>query len=285
MEDCFLSNGISLLLGRTHMRNSHKINPGQTVSLENISADGKNLHSNRKKAEKEFKELRKEFRELQAKLYAESKRKLLIVFQAMDAGGKDGTIRAITQGVNPQGVRVSSFKAPSKIELAHDFLWRIHLAVPARGMTGIFNRSHYEDVLIVRVDNIVPESVWRPRYEQINYFEKLLADTGTSILKFYLHISKEEQRERFQERIDIPAKNWKFSFEDLEKRKQWDDYMSAYEEMLEKTSTEYAPWYVIPANQNWYRNLAIERIIVNCLNDLDPHYPPPEGDVSGVIVN
>ncbi len=266
------------------MQNIHQITPGQKISLDDTPADGKQFHSDRKKGEKEFKELRKEFRDLQAKLYAENKRKLLIVFQAMDAGGKDGTIRAVTQGVNPQGVRITSFKAPSQLELAHDFLWRIHLAVPARGMIGIFNRSHYEDVLIVRVDNIVPEAIWRPRYKQINDFEKLLTDTGTSILKFYLHISKEEQRERFQERIDIPAKNWKFSFEDLEKRKQWADYMAAYEEMLEKTSTEAAPWFVIPANQNWYRNLAIEKVVVNCLRNLNPQYPAPEGDVSGIKV-
>jgi len=267
------------------MQDIHQLTPGQNTSLADIPADGGEYHSAKKKAEKEFNELRKEFRDLQAKLYAEDKRKILIVFQAMDAGGKDGTIRAITQGVNPQGVRITSFKVPSKLELAHDFLWRIHLAVPSRGMIGIFNRSHYEDVLVVRVDNIVPEAIWRPRYEQINNFEKLLSDTGTLILKFYLHISKEEQRERFQERIDIPAKNWKFSFGDLEKRKQWDDYMAAYEELLQETCTEHAPWHVIPANQNWYRNLAIERIIVNCLRNLDPQYPSPEGDVSGVVVN
>ncbi len=267
------------------MSAAHKIAPDQKVNLSKIVADGKAYHDDRKKAENEFKELRKEFRELQAQFYAEGKRKLLIVFQAMDAGGKDGTIRAVTQGVNPQGVRITSFKAPSKKELAHDFLWRIHSAVPARGMIGIFNRSHYEDVLIVRVDNLVPESVWRPRYEHINNFENLLASSGTTILKFYLHIDKEEQRERFQERINIPEKNWKFSFGDLEKRKQWDDYMVAYEEMLEHTSKAEAPWYVIPANQNWYRNLAIERVIVHTLHDLNPQYPPPEGDVSGVIVD
>ncbi|MDX1417213.1 MAG: polyphosphate kinase 2 family protein [Candidatus Promineifilaceae bacterium] len=266
------------------MQEIHKIKQDQVVSLANISADGKDFHPDRRKAEKEFKNLRKELRELQSKLYAEDKHKLLIVFQALDAGGKDGTIRAITQGVNPQGVRVSSFKAPSKFELAHDFLWRIHKEVPAKGMIRIFNRSHYEDVLIVRVDNLVPETVWRPRYEHINNFEKLLADSGTSILKFYLHISKDEQRERFQERVDIAAKNWKFSFEDLEKRKQWADYMVAYEEMLQKTSTDHAPWFVIPANQNWYRNLAIERTIVNCLRNLSPQYPLPEGDVSGIVV-
>ncbi|MFL7840492.1 MAG: polyphosphate kinase 2 family protein [Candidatus Promineifilaceae bacterium] len=266
------------------MDSPHKLEPGQEVNLAEISADGKKYHDNRDLAEKEFKTLRKEFRDLQARLYAEDKQQLLLVFQAMDAGGKDGTIRVITQGVNPQGVRVTSFKAPSKIELAHDFLWRIHLHTPARGMISIFNRSHYEDVLVVRVDNLVPESVWRPRYEHINNFEKLLVDSKTTILKFYLHIDKDEQRERFQERVDIQEKNWKFSFEDLEKRKQWDDYMAAYEEMLEKTTTSYAPWYVIPANQNWYRNLAIERIIVGTLNELNPQYPSPERDLNGVIV-
>jgi len=267
------------------MPDTHKLEPNQTVSLGNISADGNDYQSNRKHGENEFKDLRKEFRELQARFYAEDKHKLLFVFQAMDAGGKDGTIRAVTQGINPQGVVITSFKGPSKQELAHDFLWRIHNAVPARGMMGIFNRSHYEDVLVVRVDNLVPETVWRPRYEHINNFEELLSGSGTTILKFYLHISKEEQRERFQERIDIPEKNWKFSFEDLEKRKQWDDYMAAYEEMLTQTTSETAPWYVIPSNQNWYRNLAIERIIVSTLKKLDPQYPPPEGDVTGVVVN
>lgn len=266
------------------MQNEHQLKPGEKISLRDMPADGKKYYSKKEEGKEEFKALRDELQDLQARLYAEDKQKLLIVFQAMDAGGKDGTIRAITQGVNPQGVRITSFKVPSKLELAHDFLWRVHMAVPARGMIGIFNRSHYEDVLVVRVDNIVPESVWRPRYEQINNFEKLLADTGTTILKFYLHISKEEQRKRFQERIDIPEKNWKFSFADLEKRKQWDDYILAYEEMLENTGTDHAPWYVIPANQNWYRNLTIERIIVNCLRNLNPQYPEAEGDVSGVVV-
>lgn len=266
------------------MSDTHRLIPGQIVDMETLPSNGKIFHDDRKKAEKEFEKLRRRFRELQQRLYAEDKRKLLIVFQAMDAGGKDGAIRAVTQGVNPQGVRVTSFKAPSKEELAHDFLWRVHKAVPARGMIGIFNRSHYEDVLIVRVDNLVPESVWRPRYEQINQFEKLLTDTGTTILKFYLHISKEEQRERFQERVDDPQKHWKFSFEDLEKRKQWDEYMAAYREMLAQTTTAWAPWYAIPANQNWYRNLAITRVIVDTLEALDLHYPPPAGDFSDVTV-
>lgn len=266
------------------MPQNHRLEPGQPVHLNELPTAGKKLHDDRDAAEAEFAALRKEFADLQRRFYAEDKHKLLIIFQAMDAGGKDGTIRKVTKGVNPQGVRVTSFKVPSREELAHDFLWRVHKAVPALGMIGIFNRSHYEDVPVVRVDHIVPESVWRPRYELINNFEKLLADTGTRILKFYLHISREEQRERFQERIDDPEKHWKFSFEDLEKRKQWDDYMAAYEEMLQQTTTAWAPWYVIPGDQNWYRNLAVTRVIVDALRDLDPHYPPPAGDLRGVVV-
>lgn len=262
----------------------HRIQPGTRVDLSTISADGKEYHDDREQAEQEFKQLRKEFRDLQAALYAEDKHRLLLVFQAMDAGGKDGTIRVTTQGVNPQGVRVYSFKAPSTLELAHDYLWRVHFAVPQRGMINIFNRSHYEDVLVVRVEQLVAESVWRRRYGHINDFERMLVDEGMTIRKFYLHIDQDEQRERFQERVDIPEKNWKFSFEDLEKRKQWDSYMAAYQEMLERTSTQYSPWYVIPANQNWYRNLAVERAIVDTLRELDPQYPLPAHDVTGVVV-
>jgi PPK2 family polyphosphate:nucleotide phosphotransferase len=266
------------------MQETHRLEPDKAISLTGMNTRGKDFHPDRDAAEAEFRALRDEFIEWQRRLYAEGKHKLLIVFQAMDAGGKDGAIRSIFKGVNPQGVRVTSFKGPSKEELAHDFLWRIHKAVPAKGMIGVFNRSHYEDVLIVRVDNIVPESVWRPRYEQINQFEKLLVETGTTILKFYLHISQEEQRERFQARIDEPEKNWKFTFEDLEKRKQWEDYMAAYEEMLIQTTTAHAPWHVIPADQKWYRNLALMKVLVESLYRLNPQYPSPEGDVSGVVV-
>jgi PPK2 family polyphosphate:nucleotide phosphotransferase len=267
------------------MTNTHQLDPNTPIQLAQISTSGKDFHSDRDAAEAEFRELRKEFIEFQRRLYAEDKHKLLIVFQAMDAGGKDGAIRNIFKGVNPQGVHVTSFKGPSKEELQHDFLWRIHKAVPSKGMIGVFNRSHYEDVLIVRVDNIVPDTVWRPRYELIRQFEHLLHSTGTTILKFYLHISKEEQKERFQARVDEPEKNWKFSFEDLEKRKQWDDYMVAYEEMLNQTTTGYAPWNVIPADQKWYRNLALMRTIVTTMRHLDPIYPSQEGDLTGIVVS
>lgn len=267
------------------MAELHKLTGKRPFSLTELPTEGKLYHYNRDMAEEEFEALRKDLREWQTRLYAEGKQKLLVVLQAMDAGGKDGTIRSVFQGVNPQGVRVHSFKVPSKEELDHDFLWRIHKVVPGKGMMGVFNRSHYEDVLVVRVHNIVPEAVWRPRYEQINQFEKLLYDTGTRILKFYLHISKKEQKERFQARLDDPNKHWKFSLEDVEKRKYWDDYMAAYQEMLEETSTPWAPWHVIPADQKWYRNLAISRILMRTLKEMDSQYPAPEGDFSNVVIN
>ena len=214
--------------------------------------------------------------ELQTRLWAEGKRSLLLVLQAMDAGGKDGTVKHVFTGVNPAGVRVVSFKVPSELERAHDFLWRIHREVPARGEVGIFNRSHYEDVLIVRVNDLVPEQVWRPRFETIRRFEQALADDGTAIVKIFLHISKDEQAERFQARLDDPSKHWKFSSADLDVRKKWDDYQLAYADALQKTSTDDAPWYIIPADRKWYRNWAVSSILVDTLDRLDPQYPPPE---------
>lgn len=266
------------------MPNEHQVRPGKEIRLEKTDTRADSFHKDRKSAESEFFELRDELAELQRRVYAEGKQRILIVLQAMDAGGKDSTIRKVFRGVNPQGVRVASFKNPSENELAHDYLWRIHHAVPATGMIGVFNRSHYEDVLVVRVENIVPKKVWNARFEQINQFERLLSDTGTTILKFYLHISKEEQAERFQERLDDPQKHWKFSVDDLEKRKKWDDYMVAYEEALNRCTTESAPWYVIPADQKWYRNLAITRIIVDALRQLKPEYPESKIDPGSIRV-
>jgi PPK2 family polyphosphate:nucleotide phosphotransferase len=262
----------------------HRLDPDQDTDLEMVPTTAHSFAEDRSVAEDELDLLREKLIDYQTRFYAWNKKKLLVVLQAMDAGGKDGTIRRVFKGVNPQGVLVTSFKVPSKDELAHDFLWRIHKAVPGKGMIGVFNRSHYEDVLVVRVHNIVPEEIWRPRYDQINAFEKHLVETGTVILKFYLHISSDEQRERFQARLDNPDKNWKFSMEDLEKRKLWDDYMAAFNEMLKKTSTNYAPWYVIPSDQKWYRNLAITRVIVQSLERLDPQYPSPDVDLSGVVI-
>jgi PPK2 family polyphosphate:nucleotide phosphotransferase len=232
----------------------------------------------------ELKDSTDKLRELQRVLWAEGKHALLIVLQAMDAGGKDGTIRHVFRGVNPQGCQVTSFKVPTKEELAHDYLWRIHKATPRRGYIGIFNRSHYEDVLVVRVHNFVPKEVWQQRYEQINHFEKLLADSGTTILKFFLHISKEEQKERFEARLADPAKNWKFSMGDVEERAYWDDYQRAFEVALSRCSTPWAPWYVIPANHKWYRNLAISRVIVGALENLDMQYPPPLPNAGEIVV-
>jgi PPK2 family polyphosphate:nucleotide phosphotransferase len=263
---------------------NHQLALGSTVHLSEMPTQGRLYHDDRVSAEAEFRKLREELIDWQRRLYAEDKNHVLIVLQAMDAGGKDGTIRKVFRGVNPQGVQVNSFKVPSREELAHDYLWRIHKTVPKRGMIGVFNRSHYEDVLVVRVHKIVSETVWRPRYEQINNFEKLLAENGTSILKFYLHISKSEQRDRFQARIDDPSKNWKFSFDDLEKRRLWDEYMIAYEDVLDKTNTTWAPWHIIPADQKWYRNLAIVQIIVDNLRSLNPQYPKLENDFSDIVV-
>jgi PPK2 family polyphosphate:nucleotide phosphotransferase len=258
------------------MSDIHRVTPGEPVRLAEMPTRADGFADDRGAAEKEFKDLRKELARLQYRFYADGRHKVLVVLQAMDAGGKDGTIRRVFQGVNPQGVRVTSFKAPSKEELAHDYLWRIHKAVPRQGMIGVFNRSHYEDVLIVRVDGLAPDEVWQARYEQINRFEKLLAETGTTIVKIYLHISKEEQRGRFQDRLDEPEKNWKFSREDLHKRTQWEDYMAAYEDAVNRCSTPWAPWYVIPADQKWYRNLAITRILLDRIEALEPRFPAPE---------
>jgi len=213
---------------------------------------------------------------LQERLYAEGTRSLLVVLQAMDAAGKDGTIEHVMSGLNPQGVRVTSFKQPTRTELAHDWLWRCQLALPARGEIGIFNRSHYEDVLVVRVHDLVPKNVWSRRYDQIVEFEEHLTENGTTIVKFFLYIDKDEQRERFQARYDDPTKHWKFALGDLEERKRWDDYIAAYEDALSKTSTDAAPWYVIPANHKWFRDLAVASILEATLDDLDPQYPPAE---------
>ncbi|MFY9253170.1 MAG: polyphosphate kinase 2 family protein [Fuerstiella sp.] len=265
------------------MTSPHCLIAGQPISLAETSTRADDFHNDRDKAEKQFQKLREEFIRQQARLYAEGKQKLLIVLQAMDAGGKDGTIRHSLKGVNPQGVQVTSFKKPTTEELDHDFLWRIHKAVPGRGMIGVFNRSHYEDVLVVRVHNYVPESVWRPRYEIINQFEKHLTSTGTTLLKFFLHISKEEQKERFQDRLNEPESNWKFDREDLEKRKFWDDYQLAFQDMVNNCTTKHAAWHVIPGDQKWYRNLAIMQVIVDTLNQMNPQYPQSD-DLSDVVL-
>ena len=269
---------------RPAMPKTHRLCPKSRIKLSEISTRGKDFHDDRRQAEKQFHELREELIALQDCLYAEGRQSLLVVLQAMDAGGKDGTIRHCTKGVNPQGVRVASFKKPSSKELSHDFLWRIHRQTPARGMIGIFNRSHYEDVLVVRVHNYVPESVWRPRYKRINQFEEHLAEEGTKIVKIFLHISKEEQKERFQDRLDEPDKHWKFDKDDLNKRELWDDYQLAFQDMLNNCTTDHAPWYVIPGDQKWYRNLAIMQILVDTLKEMNLQYPESD-DLSDVVID
>lgn len=259
--------------------------PGASVHLAEIDPDDRSAFDGGKREAKDrFGDLVDELDDLQQRLYAESKQRLLVVLQARDAGGKDGTIRDVFGDLNPQGVKVTSFKKPTPAELARDYLWRVHEHVPADGEIAVFNRSHYEDVLVVRVHDLVPEERWRKRYEHITAFEKMLADEGTTIVKIYLHISKDEQRERLQERIDIPRKRWKFNPDDVSKRRHWDDYDRAFEEMLERTSVPWAPWYVVPANRNWYRNLVVATILTDTLRGLDMRYPTQPLDLDGMKV-
>jgi PPK2 family polyphosphate:nucleotide phosphotransferase len=219
---------------------------------------------------------------LQYLLYAEGRRAVLMVLQGIDAAGKDGTIRHVMSGLNPQGVEVTPFKVPEGQEKRHDYLWRVHKAVPEYGQIGIFNRSQYEDVLVVRVHGLVAKSVWSKRYRQINDFERMLSESGVTILKFFLYISKEEQAKRFRERLEDKRKNWKFSEDDLKEREYWDSYIEAYDEVLEKCNTEYAPWYVIPANRKWFRNLAVSQILVETMEGMKMQFPKPAADLSKI---
>jgi PPK2 family polyphosphate:nucleotide phosphotransferase len=221
---------------------------------------------------------------LQYRLYAEDRHSVLLVLQGLDASGKDGVVRRVFDGVNPTGVSVTSFKAPVGVELQHDYLWRIHAALPRRGTVGVFNRSHYEDVVAVRMYELAPEKVWRPRYEHIRAFERMLVDEGTSVLKVFLNVSREEQRARFQERLDDPEKRWKFRRDDLEVRDRFDDWIAAWEEALTETSTEWAPWYVVPADRNWLKALAVGELLVDALERLDPQLPEPEEGLEGLEI-
>jgi PPK2 family polyphosphate:nucleotide phosphotransferase len=225
-----------------------------------------------------------ELRTLHDRFWAEAQRSVLLVLQGMDTSGKDGTIRRVFNGLNPQGVRVASFKAPSALELAHDYLWRVHAMLPERGEIGIFNRSHYEDIVTVRVRELAPKAAWSRRYRHVKEFERLLTDEGTTLVKVFLHISSEEQRARLQARLDDPEKRWKFRLGDLESRKLWGSFMTAYDEALTKTSTKWAPWYVVPADRKWARDVAVAQLLVQTLRRLDPHFPEPEEDLSGVVV-
>lgn len=256
------------------------VKPDAKVKLRKIDPGFADCSDKTAKAKVERYDAR--LRELQELLYAEHKHSLLICLQAMDTGGKDGTINHVLGTMNPQGCRVASFKEPSNLELSHDYLWRMHRDAPAKGEIAVFNRSHYEDVLIARVHDLVPEKVWSKRYGQINAMEKILRDNGTHILKFYLHISKDEQLRRFKERLDNPHKQWKISEKDYTEREYWDEYTEAFEAMLSQCSTESAPWFVIPANHKWFRNLAIAQIMVEYMEGLNMKFPKPTVDIGKI---
>ena len=261
------------------------VKPGEKVILSNWDPnDTGDFTGGKDEGLAEIAKLDKKLAELQELLYAGHQHKVLIVLQAMDTGGKDGTISHVFDGVDPQGVRVASFKVPTPVELDHDYLWRVHNVTPGKGEMVIFNRSHYEDVLVVRVHNYVPPEVWEKRFDQINQFERFLADTGTTILKFYLHIDRDEQKARLQARLDDPAKRWKFRLGDLEERKLWSDYMQAYEDVLSRTSTVVAPWFIVPANRKWYRDLVVSSVLVDALKSLEMKFPEPEEKLDGVVV-
>ena len=248
------------------------LDPSDTAGVEKEAAPGK-LH-----------DALARLAELQDRFWAEARRALLVVLQGIDTAGKDGTIRTVVGAFNPQGVSISTFKVPTPVELAHDYLWRVHQRTPGKGEIGVFNRSHYEDVLVVRVHGLAPESVWSRRYDQINAWERTLTDEGTTVVKFLLVIDRDEQRRRFQARLDDPTKRWKFSLGDLDERALWDDYTTAFEACLSKTSTAWAPWYVIPANHKWFRDIAVAEILADVLEELRPDYPQPKEDLSNVVI-
>ncbi|HEV7809853.1 MAG TPA: polyphosphate kinase 2 family protein, partial [Candidatus Limnocylindrales bacterium] len=261
------------------LRDRLRIEPGAKVRLADI--DPAETHARSKgRADEELAHGLERLTSLQDRLWAEAKQRVLIVLQGIDASGKDGTVRHVMTAFNPMGCSVTSWKAPSPVEVAHDYLWRIHQRAPGKGEISIFNRSHYEDVLVVRVHDLVTKDVWSKRYDQINDFERLLVAEGTTILKFFLWIDRDEQKARFQARLDDPDKRWKFRLRDLEERKLWDHYVAAYEAMLERCSTDVAPWYVVPSNRKWFRNLAVADIVADTLDDLKMEYPPSPDDLA-----
>jgi PPK2 family polyphosphate:nucleotide phosphotransferase len=262
-----------------------RVKPGTKVSLKELDPRDTGSFKSAAEAEEPLRRQLDELIRLQNLLYAKNRQALLIILQGMDTSGKDGTIRHVMSGLSPLGVQVTAFKAPSEEELSHDYLWRVHNAVPRKGYIGIFNRSHYEDVLVVRVHNLVPKKIWKLRYEQINQFEKTLVKNDVIVLKFFLHISKSEQRERLQQRLDDPTRYWKFSLKDVEERKLWPDYRKAYEAALTRCSSDWAPWHIIPSDHKWYRNLLVAETIVNTLSDLKLKYPPPSVDLAKIKID
>ncbi len=262
----------------------YRVEPGSRVRLKSFPTDDRG-HLDKPEGVAGLQKVRERLVALQELLYAEGHHAVLVVLQAMDAGGKDSTIRSVFSALNPQGCKVVSFKAPNDVERRHDFLWRIHENTPRLGYIGVFNRSHYEDVLIARVKNLVPEKRWRARYDHINAFEEMLHDEGTTVIKFFLHISKDYQKRRLERRLADPAKHWKFDPSDLAERERWDEYQAAYEEALERCSTKHAPWYVIPAERHWYRNLLVATALAETLESLDMHYPKPTFDPKQIVIS
>ena len=260
----------------------HGIQPGDKVDLKSISTKDRGSFEDKDAAKEFTAKANAAIRDLQYRMFVEGKQSLLVVLQAPDAAGKDGLIRKVLGQMNPQGCRTFPFKVPSKEEAAHDFLWRIHKATPGKGKVSIFNRSHYEDVLVVRVEDLVPKSIWKQRYELINDFEKNLAAAGTRILKFYLHISPEEQLERFGKRLENPEKHWKLNIGDYAAREKWGDYRTAYEDAIAKCSTDHAPWFVIPADHKWYRDASVAGIVHQTLKEMNPQMPPVDVDLDEV---
>jgi PPK2 family polyphosphate:nucleotide phosphotransferase len=262
----------------------HRVAPGLPAALTSRDPGDRLGLADKQAGSTRLAELVTELGLLHNRLWAESRRSLLLVLQGLDASGKDGTISHVFAGVNPQGCSVHSFKAPAGTELAHDYLWRIHAACPAHGEIAIFNRSHYEDVATVRVDELAPKSVWKRRPEHIREFERMLTDEGTTLVKVFLNVSRDEQRKRLQERLDNPEKAWKFRREDLDSRAHWDDYISAYEDLLTETSTDWAPWHVVPADHNWVRNLVVAELLVDALRALDPQLPAADPELKSVRI-
>src|SRR5262245_10079097 len=268
---------------RGSLRERLLVKPGSRVSLARFDAD-QTFGWTRETAAAQQLQYEQRLTDLQARLWAEDKRSLLIVLQGIDAAGKDGTIRHVMDAFNPQGCRVAAFKQPTTAELEHDFLWRIHAQAPGRGEVAIFNRSHYEDVLVVRVHKLVSRSVWQDRYRQINEWEQMLTEAGTTVVKLFLYIDKDEQRKRLQARLDDPTKRWKFSLGDLTERDLWNDYIRAYEDALSRCSTEWAPWYLIPANRKWFRNVAVAQILRDTLQALNPRYPKAAPGIENTVI-
>jgi PPK2 family polyphosphate:nucleotide phosphotransferase len=265
---------------------AYRVAPHTDVRLRDWSTDDTDgFDGNKPEGETALVELNKRLADLQGLLFAEEKHRLLVVLQGMDTSGKDGTIKHVFRSINPLGVKVANFKRPNDTELAHDYLWRVHQHTPGRGHITIFNRSHYEDVLVVRVHNLVPKKVWARRYRHLRDFERMLHDEGTSIVKFFLHISKDEQKRRLEERLQNPKKQWKFEHGDIDERKLWDDYQTAYEVALSKTSMSHAPWYIVPSDRKWYRNLVINQVIIDALESMKMRYPPPAEGPENIVIH